>query len=128
MIEDKLAQVGLILPKAAKPTFAYVPVPHGLEDAPDRELILRERCALTTENSTPLEAGWGANPFGRHRHRRNDFTLLKPLETGKVLVRQAPIWRKPARLCECAADGLLNSGRRPNLKFGNRPVGFPRAV
>ena len=26
MIEDKLAQVGLILPKAAKPTFAYVPV------------------------------------------------------------------------------------------------------
>src|SRR5580704_6212540 len=26
MIEDKLAQVGLILPKAAQPTFAYVPV------------------------------------------------------------------------------------------------------
>ena len=26
MIEDKLAQVGLILPKVAKPTFAYVPV------------------------------------------------------------------------------------------------------
>ena len=26
MIEDKLAQVGLILPKAAKPAFAYVPV------------------------------------------------------------------------------------------------------
>ena len=26
MIEDKLAPVGLILPKAAKPTFAYVPV------------------------------------------------------------------------------------------------------
>jgi hypothetical protein len=26
MIEDKLAQAGLILPKAAKPAFAYVPV------------------------------------------------------------------------------------------------------
>jgi enamine deaminase RidA (YjgF/YER057c/UK114 family) len=26
MIDDKLARVGLILPKAAKPTFAYVPV------------------------------------------------------------------------------------------------------
>ena len=26
MIEDKLAQIGLILPKAAKPTFTYMPV------------------------------------------------------------------------------------------------------
>ena len=39
-----------------------------------------KRCALTTENSTRLDAGWGANPFGRHRHRRND-----------------PIWRMPAK-------------------------------
>jgi hypothetical protein len=66
---------------------------------------------LTTQNSALFDAGW-ANPFGRHpQTAANDLALSKPLETGRVSVRQAPIGRTPV-----SVSGNGEVSRRPSLK------------
>jgi hypothetical protein len=66
---------------------------------------------LTTQNSAIFDAGC-SSPFERHRQTAaNDLPLSKPLETGRVSAREAPIGRMPVSV---SGNGEISG--RPSLK------------